>query len=619
MDVLHYSFSLSACPKCHLLVCKHTSLANLDFRSIEQELSSSEHENDDKEEEDDDEEKQSIIEPIHRTSNTIKTPYQRLSSHGMNFYVLPSTTISDNRHSWTTFGSDTIESIHTLENSSLDHETLCDNTPFANENIIHSTIPLKPTLNQLVRTQSERCQKNYKPHIYLTKSYSFSTIYTTPKSLTISPHIPINTNQSQNFSSNYSIFIFVILIISYLLTNTLDIVLLYIYYHTNSIYFLIFTLTLVMCDIILWINNLIDRKNLSTRFLLIPFLFRFYILYALVEFILIRFNKTFLDNTQLFDSTSTPSSSTTTTLETNISQTTDSILLSHHRQRHRSLKRQIFHYLTLFYLIHSSFLLLINLYFWSNHFQSSIQSTLNMDYFIPKWMSMTDNQLLSSTSINMIPIHSSISVWSKFDHDRKHLAHRTLFYHQLPLNIRLPSASTFILISIFYHLFYNYSFLSTILNVKRPSLLIIISILSRFCLLITRIYTFIFLFHRKIYWFPIVFSLVHLSLMMTLLIERSKHQKHHRRRIFLQIIFSFITHSSINDICINALVSLENISIFLHRLYLETFSLHNETTFRLIIFLSIMIAIQILGFLFDILSRNTLYRTETTNQTLTKL
>ncbi|CAF0784127.1 unnamed protein product [Adineta steineri] len=83
--------------------------------------------------------------------------------------------------------------------------------------------------------------------------------------------------------------------------------------------------------------------------------------------------------------------------------------------------------------------------------------------------------------------------------------------------------------------------------------------------------------------------------------------------------FSFLTHSSINDISINALISLENISVFLHRLYLETFSSHTETTLRLIIFITILISLQIIGFLFDILSKNILYRTETTNQTIAKL
>ena len=397
MDVLHYSFSLSACPKCHLLVCKHTSLAELDFRSIDQQ-----------------EEKQSIIESNNTISNNnIKTRYQRLSSHGMNFYILPSTTTPDNRHSWTTFGSGSIKSTNTL-----DHEILSDNIPFADENIIHSSLSFKPTFNQIVRTQSERCQTKFTPHICLTKSYSFSTIYTTPKSLTLSPHIQTIQHQSEGFHSNLSILILIILIISYLITNTLDIVLLYIYYHANYLYFITFTTMILICDIILWLNNVIDIKNLSTRLLLIPFILRLYILYELVELIFIIFNKNLISNTEIFDSSSTPSSSssTTTTMETNITQTTDSSIHHHHRrqqQRHqtqsyKTMKRRIFHYLTVFYLIHSSLLVLFNLYFWSNNFQLSTKSKLNMDYFIPQWTT-TDNDLLLSTSMNMIPVRSTIA------------------------------------------------------------------------------------------------------------------------------------------------------------------------------------------------------------------
>lgn len=207
---------------------------------------------------------------------------------------------------------------------------------------------------------------------------------------------------------------------------------------------------------------------------------------------------------------------------------------------------------------------------------------------------------------------------SKFDNDRKHLARRTMslnwtrpiFYHQLPFNIQLPSSSAFIITSIFYHLIINYCFLSIFLLIKRTSLLILLSILSRFCLILTRIYTFIFVFHLNPWWFTITFFIIHICLMLTLLIDKSKYQEN-EKRIFLKLIFSFLTHSSINDISINALISLENISIFLHRLYLETFSVHNETTLRLIIFLSILISLQIIGFLFDILSKNLHYRTET--------
>ena len=216
--------------------------------------------------------------------------------------------------------------------------------------------------------------------------------------------------------------------------------------------------------------------------------------------------------------------------------------------------------------------------------------------------------------------------WPKFDIDRKHIARRTLslnwtrpiFYGQIPLSIRLPSSTAFIITSIFYHLIINYCFLSTFLILERTSLLIILSILSRFCLVITRIYTFIFLIRLNAWWFAITFSIVHFSLMIALVVDRSKFNDD-RKKIFIKLIFSVLTHSSINDVSINALISLENISIFLHRLYLETFSSHNETTLRLIIFISILISLQIIGFLFDILSKNILYRTETTDQTMTKL
>ena len=173
-------------------------------------------------------------------------------------------------------------------------------------------------------------------------------------------------------------------------------------------YFIILISSILICDIILWINNLIDRKNLSTRLLFIPFILRLYILYELVELMIMLFNKNFIDNTQIFHSSSTPSSSTTTTLETNISQTTDTSLTHHHQSpSYKTMKRRLFHYLTLFYLIHSSLLVFFNLYFWSNNFQPSTKSTLNMKYFIPQWT--TDNDLRLSTSMNIIPIRSSVA------------------------------------------------------------------------------------------------------------------------------------------------------------------------------------------------------------------
>lgn len=394
MDVLHYSFSLSACPKCHLLICKHTSLANLDFLANEQE-------------EEEDQKKVS--------NSPVKTRCQRLSSHGMNFYVLPTTTISDDRHSWTTFGTGSMGSHQTIDNSSIDNATLCDNIPFADENIVQTSFPIQPRLNQLVRTQSERCPRNSKARLCLTKSYSFSTIYPTfksTKSLTLSPHIQQNVHPSNFFSSTSSIFILSILILTYLITNTLDIVLIYIYYQTNSIYFLSFLLIVFTGDLLLWMNDLFDRKNLSTKALLIPFALRFHILYELVELMLIVLNQTAsLDNTHSFHSSSS-SSSTTTTLQTNIS---DSSLSHHHQQEkqhqlpsYKIKKRRLYQYLTLFYLLHSSLLIFTNLYFWSNHFQISPKSTLNMNYFLPQWI--TDNSfLLPSSSMNLVPIHPSLS------------------------------------------------------------------------------------------------------------------------------------------------------------------------------------------------------------------
>jgi hypothetical protein len=123
---------------------------------------------------------------------------------------------------------------------------------------------------------------------------------------------------------------------------------------------------------------------------------------------IIIFNKNFIDKTPLFDSSSTPSSSTTTTLETNISQTTDESLIHHHQpQSYKIKKRRLFHYLSLFYLIHSSLLVFVNLYFWSNHFQISPKSTLNMDYFIPQWT--TENHLILSTSMDIIPVRPSLA------------------------------------------------------------------------------------------------------------------------------------------------------------------------------------------------------------------
>ncbi len=201
-------------------------------------------------------------------------------------------------------------------------------------------------------------------------------------------------------------------------------------------------------------------------------------------------------------------------------------------------------------------------------------------------------------------------VWNKFIRAVINAIHprNFVFSSSWQISEPVPSASVFVLISILYYLIINYSLLSTFLLFKRFSLIII---LSRLCLILPRLYTFIFLFHLNAWWLSITFILVHFILMMTLLFDQSK-LKHKRNTIFLQIIFSFVTHQSIDDISIDALISLENISIFLHRLYLETFSVHHDqTTLRLIIFISILISLQIMGFIFNILSKYIHSRTKT--------
>jgi len=304
MNVLHYSFSLSACPKCHLLICKHTSLADLDFNLDQQQV-------------------QCSNTTISIENNLQISSQQHLSNGGTNVYIFPSTTIN-NRYSWTTFGTDFNENI----NLSSNNETICENTPFANENIINSTLIIpSPTLNQIVQTQSEKC------------------------------------NHIKYIESSYSYLLILFLILSFLITNTIDIVLIYIYYHTNSIYLISFLSIIILCDMILWINNLIQSNSMSFYVLLIPFSIRFYLLYELLELLIILFDKN--KNRQLLNSL------------------------------YKIKKQKLYHHLTLFYFIHTGFLVFINLYIWSNDFQFSTKFYLNMDYFIPQWV--INNDLSSPT------------------------------------------------------------------------------------------------------------------------------------------------------------------------------------------------------------------------------
>jgi hypothetical protein len=397
--------------------------------------------------------------------------------------------------------------------NTLNNEKLCENIPFANENII-----------DLTPIQSERLNHQ-------------------------SIDLPISTitNKFLLFPSNHllikssSFYFILLLIFLFLITNTIDIVLIYIYYHLHYIYLISYLSTIILCDIILWLNNFIQSKTriLPSYFLLIPFSIRFYLLYKLLELLLIILDRN--KYPYIFNSL------------------------------YKINKSKLYQNLILFYLIHTGFLSFINLYFWSNNFQLSTEIFLNMDYFIPQWI--INNQLLSSISISS--------------------------------SDPIPASSIFVFVSILYYLIINYSLLSTYLIFKRLSLLIII---SRLCLIISRLYTLIFLFHLNAWWLSMIFVLVHLILMITLLFDQSKYQRK-SKRIFLQIIFSFLTHQSIDDLPINIVISLENISIFLHRIYLEY--LHIEITWRLIIFISILISLQIIGFLINILSKYILYRTKT--------
>ena len=382
MDVLHYSFSLSACPKCHLLVCQHTSLANLDFQAMEQSCATT-----------------ATGQPLRIADKSVKNP----TYHGMNYYILPSMT-SNNRYSWTTFGTNSIESTDTLENSSAESETCSENIPFADERIISTPSPFRSTFTHLARTQSARCHNSVAPRICLTKSFSLSTVYTTPKSLPSSPDIEQADRRSTTCSSDLSLLTLILLMASYLLTNTFDVVLLYIYYYMNSLGFVLFLGTLLTVDLLLWISNLLDFRQLPTRFLLLPFVLRFYLLYELVELMITRWSDKWIVQTPISEPPSTTSSSTTTTMETNLSRTMNGFLL--HSQSSAScqpIQHRLFRSLALFYLIHSSLLALVNLYFWSNDFQLTTNSSLRMDYFVPQWINEDELSIPSLPSLIGIP------------------------------------------------------------------------------------------------------------------------------------------------------------------------------------------------------------------------
>ena len=319
MNTLHYSFSLSACPKCHLLICKHTSLANLNFNIDNQQQ----------------------IQCSNTTISIENTSFEQNLFNGKNIYIFPSS-ILDHGYSWTTFGTDTNQSTNTIQNLLLNNQTICEkNIPFSNENILHSS---------LILTQKS---------ISLTKSLSYLSINDKSSSFSY-----LKT-KSYSYSIISYLFIF-LLILTYLITNIFDIVLIYIYYHTNYIYLILYISIIILCDIILWINNLIESYTMSFYLLLIPFSIRFYLLYQIIELLIILYDKNL--NKKIY------------------------YLL------YKIKKFKVYQNLILFYLIHTGFLTFINLYILSNNFQFSNKFFLNMDYFIPKWFihkNSTNHLLLS--------------------------------------------------------------------------------------------------------------------------------------------------------------------------------------------------------------------------------
>ena len=206
------------------------------------------------------------------------------------------------------------------------------------------------------------------------------------------------------------------------------------------------------------------------------------------------------------------------------------------------------------------------------------------------------------TSYHCIDVYSRL--WSESEE-------HSLFTDIFPYRLRLASSSTFILITIFYHLIFPYSCLSTFLSFQRRSWLNIISIFSRLCLIITRIYTLIFLIRLHAWWFTLTFFIVHYTFMITLLLDR--------HGMTVKFILSLLTFTSMEINSVNALISLENISICLHRLYLETFSLPNPTTLHFIIFISILISLQIIGFLLAMFTRLNHFQPEIDKNIITTL
>lgn len=238
--------------------------------------------------------------------------------------------------------------------------------------------------------------------------------------------------------------------------------------------------------------------------------------------------------------------------------------------------------------------------------QSSIRAVSQSLSILTRQISL-DVSMTNSTRLSRSSSHCQTMIcfryWPRADVDRKLLARRTVSTNWTA-SIPFPSASSFVLTSIFFHSIVNYSLLSTFLAFDRSTTAILLSIFSRLSLILTRLYACVFLFRLNTWWLPVTFIVVHLTLILALLCDRSKLASR-RFTLLIQMVFSLVTHSSIDDRSINVLISLENISIFLHRLYLETYILDasHKRTVRLIIFLSVLVALQVIGLLLDILTK----------------
>ncbi|CAF0904504.1 unnamed protein product [Didymodactylos carnosus] len=377
MNVLHYSSSLTSCPKCKRLVCEHTSIADVSF-TYPMPITN-------------------IFEETKHSNRSILTHEQLLSSNGINFYILPKALST----SWTTFGSD--------ENIDDDQKTLCnelednddddDDIPFSKELRKDSTIISFAFSSSVIRTQSDR--RDYRPNVFVHRSLSTDILRlnkcepTTLNILRDSSDYERHERPS-NILTNISN---IILLLLFLITHIIDIVILYVYHiHTNLTMTFIVLACVVFSDVIVWFNIVYDYirckvtlcSSFESKVLLVPFVFRLYLLIKLLRILTHNFNNHH-SSSHFYSTSTTASTSQTTTLETISSTTTTAkseketmVQMKTSSLTDNSIRT--FRYLITFYLLHSGLLGIVNLYFWSTHF-SFPQSSYSDKYFLlPRWM-----------------------------------------------------------------------------------------------------------------------------------------------------------------------------------------------------------------------------------------